>query len=31
MKKLGYSKEDADKVLDMANQAYGPKEENEKQ
>ena len=31
MKKLGYSKEDVDKVLDLANQAYGPKEENEKQ
>ena len=31
MKKLGYSKEDVEKVLDLANQAYGPKEENEKQ
>lgn len=26
MRKLGYSKEDVDKVLDLANQAYEPKE-----
>ncbi len=30
MRKLGYPKEEVDKVLDMANQAYGPKEEKRK-
>lgn len=31
MRKLGYSKEEVDKVLDLANQAYGAKEKNEKE
>lgn len=29
MRKLGYSKEDVDKVLDLANQAYEPKEKEQ--
>ena len=29
MRKLGYSKEDTDKVLDLANQAYGIQDNNQ--